>query len=42
MSKSALMKFLEVVANCTHLPEETQAELQDLLPEIEAEVEPQA
>ena len=38
---SALITFLETLAKCPALPEETQAELQDLLPEVEAEIESQ-
>ena len=39
---SALITFLETLAKCPALPEETQAELQDLLPEVEAEIEAKA
>ena len=38
---NAVIKFLETLAKCPALPEETQAELQDLLPEVEAEIESQ-
>lgn len=35
---SKLIEFLSIVAKCSALSEETQAELQDLLPEVEEEV----
>lgn len=37
-----LIKFLSILAHCGQLPAETQADLQDLLPEIEAELEANA